>query len=200
MNENMNKNYEMRMKLSDLKIEIVTSLILILLIVLSRLSNHLWNFTVVGGAALFAGAFFKNRALPGFLAQYFAVGTIFLGLILSDLFLGFHSQIYSVYFSYALICGLGMLLSGKNSRPLTWLYSLTGALLFFLITNFAVWYNAFMYPLTWHGLMQSYQMGLPFFRHQLISDLISTTILFEVAKQLKILNGVELPGAETKTF
>ena len=161
-------------KNKNLKNEIIIGFLLISLLVFSRLTSHLWNLTAVGGVALFAGAYFSRKAV--------ALFVVFSGLLISDFFLGFHDQMIAVYFSYALISGLGFLLSLKSSRGSIFLMSLTGALLFFLITNFSVWYGSLMYPQTASGLMESYMMGLPFFRNQIAADIISAIILFELAK------------------
>jgi hypothetical protein len=37
-----------------------------------------------------------------------------------------------------------------------------------------------MYPRTFAGLMQCYAMGLPFFRRELISDLLFSSLFFGV--------------------
>ena len=159
---------------SNYKYEIVVGLLLVALLVFSRLTAHLWNLTAVGGVALFAGAFFSKKS--------YAFLVVFTGLFISDLFLGFHDQMMAVYFSYALMSALGFLLTLKSSRGPIFLLSVTGSVLFFLITNFSVWYGGFMYPPTANGLMQSYIMGLPFFRNQFAADIVSALILFELAK------------------
>jgi hypothetical protein len=50
-------------------------------------------------------------------------------------------------------------------------FGISGTLLFFLITNFAVWTLGW-YPMTFAGLMQSYAMGIPFLWPQLIGNII----------------------------
>ena len=156
------------------KVDCFVAAALVFIILASRLSNHLWNFTAVGGVALFAGAYFSRK--------YFAVATVFIGLLLSDFIIGFHNQMFAVYFSYALIIALGFLAALNSSRTKTLSLSAIGGVLFFLITNFAVWYGGVLYPLTFDGLLQCFTMAIPFFRMQLLSDLVSTFIIFEVAK------------------
>ncbi len=173
-------------KYSFSKVEVLVCLVLISLIVLSRLMGHSWNFTVVGGVALFAGAYFTQR--------FVAIATVFAGLLISDAVIGFHNQMFEVYFAYAIAVGVGYFLTLNSSRLTRAGASLLASVLFFLITNFAVWYGGQLYPLTADGLMQSYTMGLPFFRNQLISDLLSAFVLFEVALALK------LPSAATRAI
>ncbi len=161
-------------QLSQYKNEILTGLLLVALLIFSRLTSHIWNLTAVGGVALVAGAFFSKKS--------YALIVVFTGLFISDMVLGFHDQMVSVYFSYALIVGLGFLLTPQSPRRNVFFSSLTGAILFFLITNFSVWYGSLFYPQTASGLMESYIMGLPFFRNQIIADIVSALILFELVK------------------
>ena len=166
------------MEMKSQKIEILVAISLIGFIVLSRLTAHFWNFKVVGGVALFAGAYFSRK--------YFAVATVFAGLLISDFVIGFYDQMFEVYFAYAIVSAVGFFLTVKSPRTKTFGATLLGACLFFLITNFAVWMNGVLYPLTFDGLIQSYTMAIPFFRNQLISDIIFTVALFEVAKAIKL--------------
>lgn len=156
------------------KYEILIAVLLTTLIIASRLTAHIWNMTAVGGIALFAGAFFTRR--------YMSFAVLAFGMIISDLIIGFHDLMWVVYFSYALIALLGFLLSLNSSRVKIISLALVGGILFFLITNFAVWWQGAMYPQTFSGLMESYRMGLPFFRSQILADIVSAFILFELAK------------------
>ena len=56
--------------------------------------------------------------------------------------------------------------------------SLAGSLLFFVVTNFAVWATGRLYPLTGSGLAVCYAAAIPFFRNSLLGDIAFTTILF----------------------
>lgn len=64
--------------------------------------------------------------------------------------------------------------------------SLTGSILFFLISNFLVWTQStpaagtFYYPPTWAGLIRCYEMGLPFFKNQFSSDGIFALVFFSI--------------------
>jgi len=59
--------------------------------------------------------------------------------------------------------------------------ALTGALIFFLITNFGVWFGG-MYEASFNGLIQSYIMGLPFFGYSLISTFIFAAAIETILK------------------
>lgn len=51
------------------------------------------------------------------------------------------------------------------------------SIIFFMVTNFAVWLSSSMYPASLSGLAQCYSQAIPFFRHTLMGDL-SFSILF----------------------
>ena len=109
-----------------------------------------------------------------------------LALMISDLVIGFDRQSMSVYLAYAVIVALGFFLQISSARLKVLAFSLLGSILFFLITNFTFWYAESLYPHNFAGLMQSYTMGLPFFRNQLLGDIGFTFVLFELAKVLKL--------------
>lgn len=135
-----------------------------------RLIPHPPNFSPVAAMALFSGAYLERRAL-GFLAP---LGALFL----SDIFLGFYPLIVVVYGSVALIVCLGWMLSPRRSAPNVALAAVSGSVLFYLITNFAVWAVSDMYPKTMAGLMACYAAAIPFFQNSLAGDLFFTAILF----------------------
>jgi hypothetical protein len=55
---------------------------------------------------------------------------------------------------------------------------LAGSVLFFALSNAAVWAFSGMYPLTLAGLTQCYMMALPFFEKTAVGDLFWTAVLF----------------------
>lgn len=59
---------------------------------------------------------------------------------------------------------------------------------FFLWTNFGVWLldSWGMYPRTWQGLLLSYVNGLPFFRNQLLGNLVLVPVFITGAEMIKI--------------
>lgn len=150
--------------------------VIILLTALSRLLPHPFNFTPIAALALFGAAYFERKWL-GLVVPLAA-------MLLSDFFIGFHSGIGSVYFSFILIWCLGLVLLRKISPSRIAAVSLLSSTLFFLITNFAVWYGQSYYPQTPQGLLACYAAGLAFFNGQsfflnaVLGDLTFSTILF----------------------
>ncbi len=155
----------------------VLAMVLILMGVTSRLSAHAWNFTIMGGLSILCGALFARK--------WVSVVVIFLSLFISDTVIGFHAQMPSVYLGFAIMIFIGALMKSKPSRLVVTSGAVLGSLLFFVVTNFFVWFEGALYPQTLSGLVDCYTMAIPFYRNQLTADLVSTFILFEVAKSMK---------------
>ena len=148
--------------------KIISNLAIILLAVVVRLIPHAPNFAPIGGLALFSGSHFKKKiALTIPLAAMF----------ISDIFLGFHKTIPYVYLSFIIIALIGSLINKDKWQTLL-KASLVSSVIFFLITNFGVWATGTMYQKNLGGLLQSYVMGLPFFRNTILSDLFYSFSFF----------------------
>lgn len=150
--------------------KIILLSVLILVAVFSRLLPHPPNFTAIAAVALFAGAHFRSRLLA-FLIPFTA-------MVFSDLIIGFHNTLISVYAAFAITVAIGMYISEKKSPQLIVSGALASSVLFFLITNFAVWLAGGMYPMDFSGLMLCYAAAIPFFQNTLAGDLFFTGILF----------------------
>jgi hypothetical protein len=136
-----------------------------------RLVPHWPNFTPIAAIALFGGTYIKRKEL----AFLIPVAT----LLLSDLILGFHNTMLAVYASFAMIVALGFVLRRFVSVHGVIIASLASSLLFFLVTNFAVWYSGLVpYPHTAVGLAASYTAGLPFLWNGMLGDLFYNAFLF----------------------
>lgn len=135
-----------------------------------RLVPHYPNFTPVAAVALFGGAHLGKRWLA------FMIPLV--ALLISDLFLGFHNLMIPVYLSFALVVLLGTLMRNKIRVPYIIGGSIAGSLLFFLITNAAVWIATPYYPNTLQGLLTSYTMAIPFFHTGLLGDLFYNGVFF----------------------
>lgn len=163
------------------------ALALILLAVVTRLGLNLLphpphNFSPIAAMGLFGAAVFARRWL--------ALAVPFLALFLSDLFLNnvIYSQFYVgftlitswwIYAAFGLVMLVGWaLLRERLTAGLVVGASLTGSLLFFLITNFSVWIEGTMYPKTGAGLLACYAAGLPFLKNTVLGDLLFSGALF----------------------
>ena len=163
------------MHLKMKKIEISPKIYLVVSMIfagaLMRLIPHWPNFTPIAAIALFGGTFLKRKELA-FLIPVLA-------MLLSDLVLGFHSTMFSVYISFTAIVGFGLILQRKFTVVNTLSASVAASVIFYLVTNFASWTSGLMpYPMNIGGLMQAYIAGLPFFLNGILGDLFYTSVLF----------------------
>jgi hypothetical protein len=140
---------------------------------------HPPNFSPIAAMALFGGVYFGRRS-----ALLLPLAVLFV----SDLFLGFYGSVMIVVYGSFLLIGLmGMWLKKHKNPGMVVATSLMASIVFFLITNLAVWAGTAMYSKDFAGLMQSYTMALPFFRNTLLGDLFFTGIFFgayELARSL----------------
>ncbi|GAA4467185.1 hypothetical protein GCM10023189_50350 [Nibrella saemangeumensis] len=156
--------------MKSIHIRLITLSAIVLLTALTRLLPHLPNFTPVAALALFGSAMFERRVV-GLLAPLAA-------MLLSDALIGFHGTMPYVYGSFALSWLLGLWVR-KNPTALTiGSAALVSSVLFFLITNFGVWYGSAFYPQTSQGLMTCYLSAVPFFRYTVLGDLFYSAVLF----------------------
>ncbi len=86
--------------------------------VFMRLIPHVPNMTPIGALALFSG-----MTVP----SLWAILIPFASMVISDIFLGFHSTLPYVYGSFALIIGLGYTIRKKISPLKVGIASLTGS-------------------------------------------------------------------------
>jgi len=167
---------------------------IILCAAFSRLIPHPPNFTPLIAIALFGGAYFGKKSIAVIvpLAAMLISDVLIMKFVYTDTntVLGHFANLstFVTYFSFVLIVGIGFLLRGKTNASNIAFSSLGGALLFFVLVNFAVWagngHN--LYPKTMAGLIACYTAAIPFFKHTLISTAVYSTALFgsfELAKQ-----------------
>lgn len=154
-------------------IKILVALILIAIGIAGRLLPHLWNFTPVIAVSIIAGLYLGYR---------YAFAIVLAIMLLSDIFLGFYSLpiMVSVYGSIALFGIIGMWLKKYKSVATIGAGSIVASVLFFLITNSAVWAFTPYYASSIDGLFASLTAGLPFFRTAIVGDLVYSLSLFVI--------------------
>lgn len=153
------------------KQKIFTIVFLSLLIIVSRLIPHAANFSPIFALALFIGFLSTDwhlRYLP------------LLALFISDLFLGFYQPgvMLTVYLSLFITVLAGQYLKKSYSYSLALSYSLVSAILFFVLTNWAVWFFGTWYSADITGLQQSYLLAIPFFKNTLLSNFVYSAFFF----------------------
>jgi len=158
---------------------------MILFAAISRLLPHPANFAPIGGMALFGAAYYSKR--------YWAFIIPIVSMWISDLilnnvvygqyfdyFVWFYSGSLFTYAAFALIVLLGMFSLKKVKAPHLIVSALGASLIFFLVSNFGVWFSGMMYPKDFGGLMACYTAGIPFFKNTIAGDLVYTAVMFGV--------------------
>jgi len=153
-------------------LEIVIAIVFVLLGVSLRLLPHPPNFAPIAAIALFGGVYLSRKTafvLP------MAV------MVISDIFLGGHYYIplmISVYGCFLLFTVLGFWLKKHKKWQIVGGSAIISAVLFFLITNFAVWAFTPWYAKTLSGIIQCYIIAIPFFKNTLLGNLFYVTAFF----------------------
>lgn len=147
------------------------ALLLVVMGVVMRLLPHLANFTPIAAIALFGGVYLKRT---------YALFLPLAAVILSDIAIGFDSleSRLTVYGSFLLIGLIGLAIRKRKNVATVVAGSISGSVVFYLITNFAFFYTPTMYPHNMTGVLGSYYNALPFFRNTLLGDLFYTGLLF----------------------
>jgi uncharacterized protein DUF6580 len=153
-----------------LKPRLLVVLSMILAAAASRLIPHPPNMTAVTAMALFAGATLPDKRL----AFLVPLGALFV----SDLALGFTSDVPVVYLTFAAIVGIGIWLSQRRRLVPIAGAALASSTLFFITTNLGVWAFGHWYTKTVAGLLACYTAAIPFFENTLAGDLACTSLLF----------------------
>ena len=134
------------------------------------------NFSPITALALFAGAYLPNRRL--------AIGLPLLAMLMSDFIIGFYDLkiLFAVYLSFALSGFLGLRLRSRLSLGAVFGSSLAASLIFYCLTNFAVWLWSGMYGHSFEGLISCYTLALPFFKGTLLGDLVFVSLFFGLSE------------------
>lgn len=172
---------------------------IIFLAAISRLIPHPLNFAPLGAMALFGAAYFGNRGLGLLITM---ISWLISDLVLNNLvypqsqgFVLFTDSAFSIYLSIAIIYFLGAKLLSKLSLTRMFVGSISASMIFFVLSNFGVWTQGMIYPLTSAGLAECYLQALPFLKNTLLGDLTYSGILFllydRVLKSQLIPNKIE---------
>ncbi|MBI5917107.1 MAG: hypothetical protein HY842_17180 [Bacteroidetes bacterium] len=165
----------------------------VVLVAMSRLVPHaytgnLFNFSPLGGIALFGAAYFSKKYMA-FLLPLLALWVS--NVLIDNLFYANYYDGFAwmanleVYFAFALIVALGAVLLKKINIARLLTGSLSASLIFFFVTNFYVWQNGTMYPKTVEGLATCYVAAIPFFWNTLTGDLFYVAVLFGAFEWVK---------------
>lgn len=161
------------LNLNKLLIKLATPVAFVLIGAFARIIPHMPNFAPIGAMALFGGAYMSKKQ---------ALTLPIIAMILSDLVIGFDNlpMRLTVYGSFIVMVLVGMFLKSRVNIKNVVVASLLASVLFFVITNFAVWAFGSMYPKTAVGLGEAYFLAIPFFRNTLLGDLFYNGVFFGV--------------------
>ena len=161
---------------------IITFLFILGILTLGRIIPHPPNFTPILATAIYTPYMVNNK----WLAMLIPLSAMFI----ADIIIGFHPYMLWVYGAI----GLSTLISNWSMR-FNKKYIQLGAMaivssvLFFIITNFAVWTIWDYYPKTIDGLIMCYTMAIPFFKNTLLGTIIYTAIIvLTIQKGIKYAN------------
>jgi hypothetical protein len=149
-------------------------LLLVVAVAVARLFPHPFNFTPIGAFALFSGAYITDKR---FILLPLAA------LLIGDLLTGFYSVVVMtyVYLGFAGAAAMGrLLLSGKRT-PIRFVAGvLSGAIVFYLVSNIGMWRIA--YPLDLNGLVTCWIDGLPFLLRTITGDFFYAVVIFGIVE------------------
>ena len=153
------------------KINIAIAIIFILVGVSLRLLPHPPNFAPIAAIALFGGVYLSKKTA---LILPIAI------MMISDIFIGSYSigLMFFVYASFLICVLLGFWLKKHKKWQTVLGSSILSGIIFFILTNFAVWIFTPWYAKTLSGIIQCYVMALPFFRNTLLGNIFYVGALF----------------------
>jgi hypothetical protein len=140
-------------------------------VVIARLLPHPANFTPMLALVVFAGLASRNLGL--------GIAYPLAAVALSDLFLGLYPGWSFVYLGYifSVLLSWGL----RKSDKALWLKGVFGALganlIFFIVSNFGVWFSAGIYPKTFEGLVACYIAAIPFAQNTLLSTFVYGAVI-----------------------
>jgi len=155
-----------------MRINLKIAVSIFLALAVSRFIPHPPNFTSLIALSFYVPAIFGSRYMP----------VVLLSFVFTDIVIGFHN---TLLFTWGSVIFIGIFSRYFTKSILTRISgALTGALIFFIITNFGVWVSG-MYQANLNGLVESYVMGLPFFGYSLVSTFIFGSLIETVYKFTK---------------
>lgn len=157
----------MENKLINPRFAVVTFIIIAAAI--TRFLPHPPNFTAIGSLALFGGAMYSDKRL--------AIILPLVAMFISDLFIPY-GFIPSVYISFVGIVIIGFLMRNNVGIKSVAIATVAASVLFFIVSNFFVWYGTTLYPKNGAGLMECYVAAIPFFWNTLAGTAFFNVVFF----------------------
>ena len=147
----------------------------------SRFIPHPPNFTSLLALTFYVPTLLGKRFIPA----------LILSFIITDYFIGMHSLTFFTWGSVLIIGLISVYFKANISKRIVG--SLSGAVIFYLISNFGVWFSGSLYPKTLNGLLICYTAGLPFFKGTILGFAFYSTLLFGIFESLKYKKVIDYP-------
>lgn len=147
-----------------------------LLLITSRVFSDIPNFTPTLSLIIFASYYFRNLTISS--------SIVLLSQIVSDIFIGFYSYIFFVYGSFLVIIYIAPIIMKKLTTMSVLVTSVISPSIFFIISNFGVWFAGSLYTRDLNGLIECYVAGLPFYDESLLSTILFSYTIFIIYKLL----------------
>ncbi|MGC1272338.1 MAG: DUF6580 family putative transport protein [Planctomycetaceae bacterium] len=138
-----------------------------------------WNFSPIFAMAIFGGAVFSSRLAILLPIALLFVSDVAIALLMGSDWGSYRNQPFTyATFAVLALCGVP-LRQQRNVVPIA-TAGFGGAVVFFLISNFGVWFvgGGYSHPATPAGLLRCYFDGLPFFGLTLVSLAMFLPVLF----------------------
>ena len=151
-----------------MNISFIGSLVLASLILVSRFIPSADNFSPLLALCLFVG----------FLGQknWYSLVLPLVAMFIADSIVGFYPGWAFTYIPLVGIVLLGQWM--KLKIPSVVGYSILSSLIFFVVSNFGVWWSTALYSKNMSGLIQCYVAAIPFLDKTVLSTLLYSAILF----------------------
>ncbi len=157
---------------------------MIVVAAISRVLPHPPNFAPMTALALFAGAYLSSLINQKAISRIISLLLPLIAMLISDSLLelitgwGFHKGMPVIYGTISVITMIGWWLQSRRTIGTIALATFGGSVIFFIVTNFFVWFGGKLYPQTIEGLAACYVAALPFFGNSLMGDIVYSTLLF----------------------
>jgi hypothetical protein len=160
-----------------------TILMFLALAAFTRALPHPPNFAPIAAMALFGAMRFQRKSsallfpMAAMLVSDLAIEVAYrMGISQSW---GFHRGMWVIYLLMMLTGALGLLFKDRKTNPVkVAALSLTSSVLFFALSNLAVWWSSTVYENSPQGLLACYTAAIPFFQWTVLGDLSYCGILF----------------------
>ena len=149
---------------------IITFLFISVILALGRIIPHPPNFTPILATAIYTPYMINDK--------WIAVLIPLSAMFIADIIIGFHPYMLWVYGAIGLSTLISSWSMHFNKKYIQLgVMAILSSILFFIITNFAVWAIWDYYPKTIDGLIICYIKAIPFFQNTLLGTIIYTALI-----------------------